>query len=261
MQQFAIDLGAKVLTAIRELGGSWILLQQAVKDVFSKPRYPGLVVEQVYQIGIRSMSLVLVTAASTGMVMALQFGLGLEKFGGKLYVPKIVSLSIIRELGPVFVSLMLAARVGAGIASEIGSMVVTQQIDAIRALGTSPIKKIVIPRILGCLIALPLLTTIGDIVGTAGGLLVGVHELDLDPSFYVEKFLSTVTVMDFATGLIKTFFFALFLSLTACYFGLNVSGGTRGVGLATTRAVVVSSILILVSDFFLTKLFFIFLES
>ncbi len=261
MHQFALDLGGKVLTMVRELGGSWLLLQQAVKEVFRKPRYPGLVVEQIYQVGIRSMSLVLVTAASTGMVMALQFGLGLEKFGGKLYVPKIVSLSIVRELGPVFVSLMLAARVGAGIASEIGSMVVTQQIDAIRALGTSPIKKIVIPRILGCLIALPLLAAAGDVIGIAGGLLVGVHELDLDPSFYVEKLLSTVTVLDFATGITKTFFFALFISLTSCYFGLNVSGGTRGVGLATTRAVVVSSILILVSDFFLTKFFFIFLES
>lgn len=261
MEGLAVEMGGKILQFIRQLGGAWILLQQVAKEIVRRPLYPKLVVEQLYQIGIRSMSLVLVTAASTGMVMALQFGLGLEKFGGKLYVPKIVSLSIIREIGPVFISLMLAARVGAGIASEIGSMVVTQQIDAIRALGTSPIKKIVIPRMLGCIIALPLLTALGNLVGITGGLMVGMHELDLDPSFYLEKILTTVTVTDYLTGIAKTYFFALFISLTACYFGLTVSGGTRGVGLATTRSVVASSIMILVSDFFLTKLFFVFFEK
>jgi phospholipid/cholesterol/gamma-HCH transport system permease protein len=261
MQRLAVEMGGKVLEFIRQLGGGWLLLRQVVRDVVRRPLYPYLIVEQIYFVGIKSMSLVFVTAASTGMVMALQFGLGLEKFGGKLYVPKIVSLSIVREVGPVFCSLMLAARVGAGIASEIGSMVVTQQIDAIRALGTSPIKRIVIPRILGCLIALPLLTAIGDLIGLTGGLLVGMHELDLDPSFYLEKIFSTVTITDYMTGMVKSAFFALFISLTACFFGLNVSGGTQGVGLATTRAVVAASIMILVSDFFLTKLFFVFFES
>ncbi|MCM2280336.1 MAG: ABC transporter permease [Bdellovibrionaceae bacterium] len=260
MQQLAIHMGGKVLDLLRQLGGEWILLQQVVKELSRRPLYGRLIVDQIYQIGIRSSSLVLITAASTGMVMALQFGLGLEKFGGKLYVPKIVSLSIVREIGPVFCSLMLAARVGAGIASEIGSMVVTQQIDAIRALGTSPIKKIVIPRIIGCVIALPLLTAMGDLVGVTGGLLVGKHELNLDPSFYLEKIFSTITITDYMAGIGKTFFFALFIGLTSCYFGLNVSGGTKGVGQATTKAVVASSIMILVSDYFLTKLFFLFFE-
>ena len=137
-------------------GGATALLYQSFIESFRRPVYFGLMVEQVYQVGVRSLPLVLVTALSTGMVMALQFGLGLEKLGGKMYVPKIVSLSIVRELGPVFTSIMLAARVGAGITSEIGSMKVTQQIDAIRALGTSPIKKIVIPRIVACVFTLPL---------------------------------------------------------------------------------------------------------
>lgn len=239
------------------LGGLSQLTRQVLSELITKPFYPKLLIEQIYQIGNRSTLLVIITAASTGMVMALQFGLGLEKFGGKLYVPKIVSLSIIREAGPVFAGLMLAARVGAGIASEIGSMVVTQQIDAIRALGTSPIKKIVIPRVLACLITLPLLISLANLIGVAGGLIIGATELNLDANFYYEKILTTVKIADYLSGFGKSFFFALFISIPACYYGLNVKDGTKGVGIATTKAVVVSSIFILVGDFFLTKVFWI----
>jgi phospholipid/cholesterol/gamma-HCH transport system permease protein len=254
-------LGTRVLALIKHLGAAGLMFYQVLREVGRKPRYHRLVIEQIYYVGLRSWGIVFVTAISTGMVMALQFGLGLEKFGGKLYVPKIVSLSIVREIGPVFCSLMFAARVGAGIASEIASMVVTDQIDAIRALGTSPIKRIVIPRILGCLIALPILATLGDFVGVIGALVVGVTEHGLDPMFFYQKVVTTVIIMDYVTGIAKTIFFALFISVTACYFGLNVRGGTRGVGVATTMAVVVSSVSILISDFFLTKAFFIMLEK
>ena len=254
-------IGARLLEIMNMLGGIGIMFARVVRELFVPPFYPRLIVEQIYFVGIRSMGIVFVTALSTGMVMALQFGLGLEKFGGKLYVPKIVSLSIIREVGPVFCSLMLAARVGAGIASEIASMVVTQQVDAIRALSTSPLKKIVIPRILACLIALPILSGIGNLIGVFGGLVVGYHELAIDPGFYYEKIFQTVNIMDYLTGIMKTFFFAFFLSVVSCYFGLSVEGGTKGVGIATTRAVVTSSIMILISDFFLTKLFFVLFES
>lgn len=256
-----IALGGRVTNVAQMFGGAWLLFMEVMRDIWKKPTYPRLVVEQIYQIGVRSTGLVLITAAFTGMVMALQFGLGLEKFGGKLYVPKIVSLSIVREIAPVFCSLMLAARVGAGIASEIASMVVTQQIDAIRVLGTSPIKRIVIPRMLGCLIALPLLCFLGNIVGIGGALLVGVTELGLDAGFFYNKVLTTITMLDLLTGVGKTFFFAFSISITACYFGLNVKGGTQGVGLTTTKAVVVSSMSILISDFFLTKLFFVLFEK
>ena len=156
---------------------------------------------------------------------------------------------------------MLAARVGAGIASEIASMVVTQQVDAIRVLGTSPIKRIVIPRMLACLIALPLLCMLGNLVGIGGALLVGVTELGLDPLFFYQKVIDTITLTDLLTGVGKTFFFAFSISLSACYFGLNVKGGTQGVGLTTTKAVVVASMSILISDFFLTKLFFVLFEK
>lgn len=252
---------SRVTQFIRSLGGASLLFRRVLSEGFRRPFYFALVAEQIYLLGVKSIGLILVTSTSTGMVMALQFGLGLEKFGGKLYVPKIVSLSIVREMGPVFCSLLLAARVGAGIASEIASMTVTQQIDAIRALGTSPIKRIVIPRILGCLIVLPILCALGDIFGILGSLAVGVFELGLDPLFYVQKIFSTINVIDYLTGIFKTVFFALFISVTACYYGLNVEKGTRGVGSATTMAVVVSSVLILVGDFFLTKLFFILFEK
>lgn len=152
---------------------------------------------------------------------------------------------------------MLAARVGAGITSEVGSMTVTQQIDAIRALGTSPIKKIVIPRVLAALIAFPLLVAFANVVGIIGGLIVGTNDLGLDPLFYISKVFATVVMTDYFAGICKTPFFSFFISVVACYYGLNVKGGTQGVGSATTRSVVTSSIFILIGDYFLTKLFWV----
>ncbi len=247
-----MSIGVEVL---RLFGGTANLARQAWSEGWRRPRYLSLIIQQVYLIGVASMPLVTITAASTGMVMALQFGLGLEKFGGKLYVPKIVSLSIVREMGPVFTCLMLAARVGAGIASELGSMTVTQQIDAIRALGTSPVKRIVVPRILACLIAIPVLVAIANTIGILGGAMVGTYELGLTFDFYMQKVFYTVTAADYMSGFGKTPFFAMIIALISTYFGLTVKGGTQGVGLATTKAVVFSSILILVGDYFLTKIF------
>jgi phospholipid/cholesterol/gamma-HCH transport system permease protein len=151
---------------------------------------------------------------------------------------------------------MLAARVGAGITSEIGSMKVSQQIDAIRALGTSPIKKIVFPRVLACLISVPLVCVVANSVGVLGGLVVGTIDLGIEPNFYFNKIISTIKFSDYISGLGKTVFFALFISIPACYYGLRAKGGTQGVGQATTKSVVTSSIFIVVGDFFLTKLFY-----
>ena len=245
------------LEFLTPFGGVALLTRQVVVELFRGKFYGRLLVEQIHQIGVRSIPITVVTAASTGMVMALQFGLGLEKFGGKLYIPKIVSLSIVREMGPVFTCLLLAARVGAGIASELGSMTVTQQIDAIRALGTSPTKRIVIPRVLGALIAIPILSVFANFIGIFGAMLVGANDLGLDPTFFVQKVLQTVWVPDLVAGLGKTPFFAAAIALLSCYFGLNVKGGTQGVGNATRQAVVTSSICILIGDYFLTKLFWI----
>lgn len=237
------------------LGGLAILARDVVRQMFRKGNSLNLTMEQIFHIGHRSLPLVLITAISTGAVMALQFGMGLERFGGTLYVPRIVTVSILREMGPVFTALMVAARVGAGIASEIGSMVVTQQIDAIRAMGTSPIQKIVIPRVLACLISIPLLIAFADLVSFLGGMTIGATELRLDPQFYILKSLTGLGPWDYLAGFLKSFFFALFISIPSCYYGLNVKNGTREVGIATTKAVVTASILILIGDFFLTKFF------
>ncbi len=246
-----------VTESLEFIGGMSVLAYQVVRDCFKGPIYFRLLVDQIYQVGYKSYPLILITSFSTGMVMSLQYGLGLEKFGGKFYVPKLVSLTILREMAPLFTSLMLTARIGAGFASEIGSMVVTQQVDAIRALGTSPIKRIVIPRVLACLIVLPILIGFANLVGNIGGLVIGATELKLDPNFYVLKVLSTVALPDYISGFSKSFFFALFIAIPSCYYGLTVKNGTKEVGIATTKAVVVSSILILVGNFFLTKLFWI----
>jgi phospholipid/cholesterol/gamma-HCH transport system permease protein len=237
------------------LGGATLLTKQILQELFRGPFHFKLFLEQLYEIGLRSLPLIFVVALSVGMVMALQFGVGLGKFGGSLYTPKVVSVAIIRELGPIFASLMMAARVGAGITSEVGSMTVTQQIDAIRALGNSPIQQIVIPRVLATLVGLPLLVVLANALGVLGGLIVGTSDLGLDPYFYYQKVITTVALDDYFSGFFKTFFFALFIAVPACYFGLNVRGGTQGVGMATTKAVVTSCILILVGDFVLTKLF------
>lgn len=254
-QQLAFVTWFKEL--IHFIGGLGLLTKEVFNKTIRGKIYYRLIIEQIYQVGNRSFLLVVITASFTGMVMSLQYGLGLEKFGGKMYVPRLVATTIFREMGPVFTSLILAARVGAGFASEIGSMVVTQQVDAIRALGTDPIKKIIIPRVIACLFALPILVTIADIVGNFGGLFVGVTELKLDANYYFVKGLDSSHLKDYLPGFGKAFFFALFIALPACYFGMNVKNGTKEVGIATTKAVVTSSVLILVGDFFLTKFFWI----
>ncbi len=250
-------LGQKIKDQLEFLGGVSILSKNCFSEIRTKPFHLNLLIDQIYFIGVKSFPLILITALSTGMVMSLQYGLGLEKFGGKPYVPRLVASTILREMGPVFTSLMLAARVGAGMASEIGSMVVTQQIDAMKALGTSPIKRIVIPRVLACLIVLPLLVAVANLVGNAGGLIVGSTELNIDPQFYYRRVIETSNLKDYVAGFGKTFFFALFISLPSCYYGLTVKNGTKEVGIATTKAVVTASLLILVGDFFLAKIFWI----
>ncbi len=237
------------------LGQTFNMTKETLRVGLKKPYNIQLTMDQIYQIGLRSLPLVAIVAASSGMVMALQFGHGLAKFGGKLYVPKLVSVSIVREMGPVFACLMLAARVGAGITSEIGSMKVTQQLDAIRALGTSPLKKIVFPRLAACLISIPILSAGAITIGVLGGLVVGTLELGIDSEYYFQKIFSSIKLNDYLSGFGKTIFFALFIATTSCYFGLKAEGGTQGVGSATTKSVVTSCILVVAGDYFLTKLF------
>lgn len=255
LKRLAGQLGNRILSLMHFAGGFGLLCHRTFKEMFQPPFYFKLVIEQAYNIGVQSFLLVLVTGLATGSVMALQFGYGLSKFGGKLYVPKVVALAILREMGPVFTSLLVAGRIGSGIASEVASMKVTQQIDAIRALGTSPIKKIVIPRLLASLIALPILTLFADYIGLLGALLVSLKDLNINWEYFLTKSLETLRMTDLLTGMAKTIVFAFFISMSACWKGLNTEGGTQGVGNTTTWVVVTSSIFIMVSDFFLTKLF------
>jgi phospholipid/cholesterol/gamma-HCH transport system permease protein len=255
--QLSQRIGFRVLSATRFAGGFGRLVAQTFSGFLEYPLPWKLIFQQSYSIGVESLLLVLITGVATGSVMALQFGYGLERFGGTLYVPKITSLSILREMGPVFTSLLVAGRIGSGMASEIASMKVTQQIDAIRALGTSPIQRIVIPRLLACVIALPILTLLADYVGLIGAMLVVKLEFNISYSFFYAKILETITLADLFTGMAKTIVFAFFIAISACWKGLNTEGGTQGVGRTTTWVVVTSSIFIMIADFFLTKFFII----
>ena len=247
-----------IVDMLEFIGGSVNLMYATVVALLRPPFYWGLFVEQCYALGVKSLSIAFITALSTGMVMSIQFGYGLERFGGKLYVPKVVGLSIMRELGPVLPCLMLAGRVGAGIAAEVGSMKVTQQIDAIRVLGTDPIKKIVIPRVLAMLLMTPLITILADLIGITGGMLISYTELNISFDYYYHEAIISLRISDFTVGVAKSLFFGLIIAVTGCYYGLKTEGGTQGVGNATRRSVVVSSILITIFDFILTKVFWIF---
>jgi phospholipid/cholesterol/gamma-HCH transport system permease protein len=257
LDTLSLRLGRRAVASLRFAGGFAQLSVEVLRELFRPPYYPSLILQQMYQIGIQSFLLVAVTGLATGSVMALQFGFGLAKFGGKLYVPKIVALSMLREMGPVFTSLLVSGRISSGIASEVASMNVTQQIDAIRALGTSPIKRIVIPRLLACMIMLPLLTLFADYIGIFGAMIVSAAELGITSEYFLSKSVETLRMADLLTGMAKTVVFAYFIAITACWKGLNTQGGTLGVGNTTTWVVVTSSIFIMVSDFFLTKFFII----
>jgi phospholipid/cholesterol/gamma-HCH transport system permease protein len=232
-------------------------LQTLIATFKYKPNWRGFW-EQMFAVGNKSISIVLLTALFTGMVLALQFSIGLARFGLKMYAGSIVGLSITRELGPVLTSLMIAARVGSGITAEIGSMVVTEQVMAIEAMGANPLQKLVVPRVAATIIATPLLAVLGDIVGILGGMIISMMEAGVTGRYYMDQIWQTIEFEDFGHGIAKTFIFGFLISIIACYEGLNTRGGTEGVGMATTRTVVFASISIFISDFFMTKLFIMF---
>lgn len=246
----------RYLTSFLEYVGGVVTLGMRTLVVLFRYRLDvSSLIYQVAAVGSRSFSLVALVAVFTGMVMALQLAVGLGRFGLKLYIGQVIGLAIIRELGPVLTSLMLAARVGSGITAEIGSMVVTEQVLAIEAMGANPVAKLVVPRVLACVIAAPLLSAMADIIGILGGMTIAIVEAGVTGRFYMDQILKTVIMEDFTEGLMKTVFFGFFIGIISCYQGLNTSGGTEGVGKATTQAVVYCAAVIFVSDFFLTKLF------
>ncbi|MBP9680365.1 MAG: ABC transporter permease [Bacteriovorax sp.] len=237
------------------IGEIFALFFETLRCSVTGPFYFSRLMEQINHIGYGSTSITVVIGLTMGLVMTLNFGYGLAKFGGTLYVPAVVSLSLAREMAPLFTSLLVAGRVGSGIAAEIGAMNVTQQVDAIRALGTSPVRVLVVPRFWSLVISLPLLSALSFGVGILGGMIVCKMEFDIVPGFYLYKVFSTVKLHDYMSGLVKSAIFAGIITIFACYKGLNTKDGTKGVGLTTTWVVVTVSILILVTDFFISKIF------
>jgi len=236
------------------LGGIGFLLYEILRCL--RRRWEGrLILTQMEQVGVRSLAIVTLTAVFTGMVLALQMGSWLTRFGARPYGGRVLALSMLREMGPVLTALMIGGRVGAGITAELGSMKVTEQIDAMRSLGVNPIQKLVFPRVSALVVMLPLLTIVAECVGIVGGMFITVMEHGISGSFYLNSIIQFIRFQDVYSGLGKTFFFGFFIAVIACYNGLEVSGGADGVGRATTQTVVMTSITILISDFFLTKFF------
>ncbi len=222
---------------------------------FRRPFERDLWMDQFYQLGVRSLTITNLTLLFTGMVLSIQTAYSLADYGAKSFVGDIVSLSVVRELGPVLTALMIAGRVGAGVTAELGSMAVTEQIDAMRALAADPVKKLVVPRVGALIFILPVLTLLADMVAIFGGLVMAVFEIGQSRVYYLNHIRSALSLADIASGVGKTVFFGFFIGVIACYNGMRARGGADGVGKATTNTVVTSSIAIIISDFFLTKLF------
>lgn len=247
-------LGERALRSAEEFGDFALLAQRTIAAL-ARPRFPAReLLLQFEALAVRSAPIVIITSVFTGMVLALQTAYSLTRFGAKPYVGSIVGLAIVRELGPVLAALMVGGRAGAGIASELGSMQVTEQVDAIRAMGADPVQKLVLPRVLAVMLGLPFLTIFSITLGVAGGMVVAEAQYGIDANFYYQTVVNVVRASDFASGVAKTLVFGWAIGMIGCHVGLATEGGTVGVGRATTRAVVLASIAVLVADFFLTKL-------
>lgn len=244
----------KAKSYLQSLGAYANLIRDVARDI----RHNGIDLREtsrhVVSIGISSLPIVLLTAVFTGMVLALQTAYGLQRFGAKNYVGNLVGLALARELGPVLTAVMVCGRVGAGIAAELASMVVTEQVDAIRALGGDPIRRLVTPRIIAGMISMPLLAGLSLLIGIWGGLVVAVGELGISGHQYYRSYLYAVQIRDVIDGLIKSFSFGIIVVSIACYKGLACRGGTEEVGKTTTAAVVTGSLTVFIANFFITKL-------
>lgn len=231
-----------------------VLAWQSIRNLFRHPRYLADTIQQADSIGVGSLPIVVLTGMFTGGVLALQSSATLARFGSLALTGQLVSLSMVRELGPVLTSLMVAGRNSSGMASELGSMKVTEQIDAMRALGTDPVKKLVTPRVTSTVFMMFFLTIISDLVGLTGGWIVSFLMLGLDSQQYWTQAYQKLGSEDVTMGLVKPVIFGFIIASVGCYYGMSTKGGTQGVGRATTQAVVAASVLILVLDFFVTRL-------
>ncbi len=249
------QLKLRLTNALETLGGIGVLSGQVARQLVRPPFEVRALVDQIEAIGVRSLSVVVLTAVFSSMVITVQFAVQLARFGAKEWAGNAVGVTLARELGPVMTALMVGGRVGAGIAAELGSMSVTEQLDAVRALGADPVRKLVLPRVVATLLVLPLMASMSVVIGVLAGAGIAALEPDTHLSYFVNAALRATTLPDLFSGLTKTLFFGFNIAIVACYLGINTRGGTVGVGQATTKTVVISSVVTLVSDFFMTKLF------
>jgi phospholipid/cholesterol/gamma-HCH transport system permease protein len=238
---------------LANLGRVTLVVGRTARSIVTRTVRLGDIAYQLEAVGVASLALVVTMAVFGGMVLAFQFGYGLERFGAKLYIGQTTVTALVRELGPILTALVAGGRIGAGIAAELGGMAVTEQIDAVRALGADPAQRLVAPRVIAVVIAMPLLTIIADAVGSLGGLLVGWLQYGVPPRMFVAGVESFVTLDDFGSGMVKALVFGLIVGVISCSAGMTATGGTEGVGRATTRAVVAAALAVLGADFLLTK--------
>jgi phospholipid/cholesterol/gamma-HCH transport system permease protein len=240
-----------------QLGEVALLAKNCVRALFKKPFEGREIVRQLESLGVASMGIVAVTSLFIGMVMSTQFAFGLQKFGGMEYTGRVVALTFARELAPTLTAVIVGGRIGAGMTAEIGAMAVTEQLEAIRALGADPVKKLVLPRLIAAILVLPVLGTFALILGFTGAMLITDSQFGIPAAFFFQSALDQLVLMDYLMGLVKTPVFGVIIALLGCHFGMRTRGGTAGVGLSTTKTVVAISITILIADFFLTKVVFI----
>jgi len=249
-------LGDRFLAALSYIGSIWILFLETIFLIFVPPSRKKSVFEQMAKIGADSLPIVFLTSFFTGMVLALQSAYQMQKIGARIYISSLVALSITRELGPVLTALVVAGRMGAAITAELGTMKVTEQIDALETLAANPIKYLVVPRFIALFTMLPLLTIYSDFIGILGGFVIGVWKLGIGQSLYMKMTYNTLAYKDIFTGLTKAIVFAMIIAIISCREGMHTEGGAEGVGKATTRAVVLSFILIIAADCLFTALFY-----
>jgi phospholipid/cholesterol/gamma-HCH transport system permease protein len=252
---FVEEQRTRVVHFVENMGDVGMLTWRAVRSIPRRPLEIASTIYQIESLGVRSLGIVAVTSVFIGMVMTIQFAFGLQRFGGVEYIPRVIVLSFLRELGPTLTAVIVGGRIGSGMAAEVGAMNVTEQVDAIRALGGDPAKKLVLPRVLAAMIVMPLLSMFADALGTLGAMFVCASEYDIRPTLFMQTALESVLMTDLFSGLAKTPIFGFIIAIVGCHFGLTTQGGTEGVGQSTTRTVVVVSIAILVADYFLTRVF------
>jgi phospholipid/cholesterol/gamma-HCH transport system permease protein len=250
----APSLWARLRQRLEALGALFVMMGKVCSRAVRPPYDWGALVFHTESLGVRSMPIALLTSTFAGLVISLQFGFFLARFGVQYTVGRVVILTLFRELAPVLTALTVGGRIGSGIAAELGAMTVTEQVDAIRALGADPLRKLVVPRVLACLLVLPTLTVLADVIGLLAGALVVNLQYGISLDLFFQGALDSVFLSDFVSGVIKGAVFGGIIGLVGCFKGLTVEGGTEGVGRATTQTVAITSVTVCLADFFITKI-------